>query len=37
MSAIQELAPYIEAYPRRVRAAKEEKHYTISEDRKSVV
>lgn len=31
MSAIQELAPYIEAYPRRVRAAKEEKHYTISD------
>lgn len=30
MSAIQELAPYIEAYPQRVRAAKEEKHYTIS-------
>lgn len=31
MSAIQELAPYIEAYPQRVRAAKEEKHYTISD------
>ena len=31
MSAIQELAPYIEAYPRRVRTAKEEKHYTISD------
>lgn len=31
MSAIQELAPYIEAYPHRVRAAKEEKHYTISD------
>lgn len=31
MSAIQELATYIEAYPRRVRAAKEEKHYTISD------
>lgn len=31
MSAIQELAPYIEDYPHRVRAAKEEKHYTISD------
>lgn len=31
MSAIQELAPYIEDYPQRVRAAKEEKHYTISD------
>lgn len=31
MSAIQELAPYIKDYPHRVRAAKEEKHYTISD------
>lgn len=31
MSAIQELSPYIEDYPHRVRAAKEEKHYTISD------
>lgn len=31
MSAIQELAPYIEDYPHRVRAAKEEKHCTISD------
>ena len=31
MSAIQELAPYIEDYPHRVKAAKEGKHYTISD------
>lgn len=31
MSAIQELSPYIEEYPKRVRAAKEEKRYTIND------
>lgn len=29
MSAIQELAPYISAYQRNIKRAKEDQHYTI--------